>query len=53
MDAVVLTTMKGLKFEVFLRSGRPSRQPDLQVRAHAAARCKHVWLFTVTQLDCS
>jgi hypothetical protein len=31
MDAVVLTTMKGLKFEVFLRSGRPSRQPDLQV----------------------
>jgi hypothetical protein len=31
MDAVVLTTMKGLRFEVLLRSGRPSRQPDLQV----------------------
>jgi hypothetical protein len=30
---VVATTMKGLKFEVFLRSGRPSRQPDLQVGA--------------------
>lgn len=31
MDAVVFNAMKGLKFEVFLRSGRPSRQPDLQV----------------------
>ncbi|KAF6257467.1 hypothetical protein COO60DRAFT_1622239, partial [Scenedesmus sp. NREL 46B-D3] len=37
MDAVVLATMKGLKFEVFLRSGRPSRQPDLQRVAAVSA----------------
>jgi hypothetical protein len=44
MDAVVLTTMKGLKFEVILRSGRPSRQPDLQVC------CKRVRILTNMQL---
>eukprot|EP00878_Enallax_costatus_P031821 GHUV01034872.1.p1 GENE.GHUV01034872.1~~GHUV01034872.1.p1 ORF type:complete len:787 (+),score=252.04 GHUV01034872.1:587-2947(+) len=37
MDLAVYTAMRGFKFEVFVRSGRPSKQQDLQrVAAHTA-----------------
>lgn len=37
MDTAIYSAMRGLKFEVFTRSGRPSKQQDLQrVAAHTA-----------------